>query len=93
VTQFKAKATYEDKVRIIEFVRTDLTLDAVKEKLATTFAIQNVSLLYVPASGSRKGLYQDFHLEEALKDSESSGARYFELQVSPGSTPAQAGKN
>lgn len=60
-------------------------MGVVEKAISQSFQLPGVSLKYNNSNGTSTGLYQDFHLENAIKDAETSGARFFELQVSAGS--------
>ena len=67
-----------------------MTIQSLEEAFKVVFALSSLQLRYQMSTGNVQGLYQDVHLENAIKDSASSGAKYLELQVTGGGAPAPA---
>jgi len=87
MSRFKTKATLDGKVKITEVVRAGLTLPSLQQQLASAFGVEGVSIQYKSSSGL-KGVYQQFHLDDAVKDFDATGARYFEVQLQATGAPA-----
>merc|ERR1712137_604607 len=77
----------------------ELSIASIEEAFKKSFSLNSIQLKYRMSNGNVQGLYQDFHLDNALKDTADSGAKYLELQITgsggaassaPASTPKPA---
>jgi len=64
--------------------KQDLTVKELEAIVAKAFSLNGVNLKYKLKNGSEQGLYQDFHLQAAISQSQESGDRFFVLNVVPG---------
>jgi len=86
MSKFKVKAILDGVSKSLELHRgRELDLNSLKTDLERLFDERDLVLKYKSSDGRTEALYQNFHLEGALKDSEKSGAKYVILHLSGGS--------
>jgi len=80
--KFKVKGSLDNQVvKSIEFNRpaTQLTLDQVKQGFERVFNVGTLGLRYKFGDGRVQPMYQDFHVQEAIKDCEKTGQKYMNI--------------
>ena len=70
--------------------RSSMTIQSLEEAFKKLFDVNSVQFKYKMSNGNVQGIYQDFHLENALADCANSGARFLELQLTASGAPAQS---
>jgi len=90
MSKFRVKAELiSGKAKYIELDRRDkLTVKDLEAAVAKAFSLNGVNLKYKLKNGNEQGLYQDFHLESSLTQSEEAGERFFHVSVVPGASLA-----
>merc|ERR1712137_502888 len=69
----------------------ELSIASIEEAFKKSFSLNSIQLKYKMSNGNVQGLYQDFHLDNALKDTADSGAKYLELQITGSGGAASSG--
>jgi len=88
MSKFCVKGTLNGITKSIELERgKEVDLDRLKSSLEKLFGENNLTLRFKSTEGKVETLYQNFHLEAALKDCEKSGAKYVLIQLFGGSGP------
>lgn len=89
MSKIKVKGTLDNKTKMASLDRGTLTIQVLEDTFKRLFDVGSVQFKYKMSNGNLQGIYQDFHLENALSDCASSGARFLELQLtSSGAPPA-----
>jgi len=86
MSKFRVKAELlSGKSKYIELEKKqNLTVKELEAVVAKAFSLNGVNLKYKLKNGTEQGLYQDFHLEAAITQSQEAGDRFFVLNVVPG---------
>merc|ERR1719282_375114 len=87
MSKVKVKGVFGGKTRFAQIERGELSIASIEEAFKKSFSLNSIQLKYNMSNGNVQGLYQDFHLENALKDTADSGAKYLECK-----SPAQAAR-
>jgi len=91
MSKFRIKATLEGVTKTLEVERgKELQLSSLKSSLEKLFGGNDLTLKYKSLDGRTEVMYQNFHLEAAVKDSEKSGAKYVFIQAQSTSGKGQA---
>jgi len=80
-------------IKSIEVPRTqlnNLTLNTIKTQFEQKFGISAINLQYRFADGRLQAAYQDFHIQEAIKDAEKTNAKYVSFSILRGGSSAAA---
>merc|ERR1719282_423026 len=81
MSKVKVKGVFGGKTRFAQIERGELSIASIEEAFKKSFSLNSIQLKYNMSNGNVQGLYQDFHLENALKDTADSGAKYLEVQI------------
>jgi len=80
-------------IKSIEVPRSQLntlTLNGIKSQFEQKFGISAINLQYRFADGRLQAAYQDFHIQEAIKDAEKSNAKFVSFTILRGGSSASA---
>lgn len=76
MSKFKVKAVLDDVVKTIEYDRSYLPqFNDLKSQFERKFGVSSVGIRFKYADGRLQAIYQDLHIQEALKDCEKNGSR------------------
>jgi len=82
--KFKVKGSLDNQVvKSLEFNRpaTQLTLEQLKQGFERAFNVGTLGLRYKFADGRVQPIYQDFHIQDAIKDCEKTGQKFMNLYL------------
>jgi len=80
--KFKVKGSLDNSItKSIEFSRpgSNITLADLKSSFERLFNLGSLGLRYKFADGRVQPLYQDFHIQDAIKDCEKTGQKFITL--------------
>jgi len=81
--KFRIRVTIDSVSKSMEFDRgQEMDLNFIKSCFEKSFGEKDLALRFKNSSGRTDNLYQNIHLENAVSDSEKSGAKYVMLQAS-----------
>jgi len=86
MSKFRVKGTLDGVTKTVELDRgREVDVNHLRASFEKLFGDSNLTLRYKNGEGRVEALYQNFHLEAALKDCEKNGQKFITLQISGGS--------